>query len=141
MCTMFSSVQSRGLTPRFIAACSAGWYASAKSSGNAKFVSEFTAKYGGAPGDISGDAAEAYSVGQVVDQAAIKANSIANSALITALHNGTYQTVQGPMAFDAVGKPNGATFLVQWQNGTPVPVYPASAATAQPLYPKPNFGP
>jgi branched-chain amino acid transport system substrate-binding protein len=119
----------------------AGWYASAKSAGNAKFVSEFTAKYGGAPGDISGDAAEAYSVGQVVDQAAIKANSIANAALITALHNGTYQTVQGPMAFDAVGKPNGATFLVQWQNGTPVPVYPAAAAIAQPLYPKPNFGP
>jgi branched-chain amino acid transport system substrate-binding protein len=119
----------------------AGWYASAKTSGNAKFVTEFTAKYGGAPGDISGDAAEAYSVGQVVDQAAIKANSIANSALITALHNGTYQTVQGPMAFDAVGKPNGATFLVQWQNGTPVPVYPAAAAIAQPLYPKPNFGP
>jgi branched-chain amino acid transport system substrate-binding protein len=118
----------------------AGWYASAKTSGNAKFVTEFTAKYGGAPGDISGDAAEAYSVGQVVDQAATKANSIANSALITALHNGTYQTVQGPMAFDATGKPNGATFLVQWQNGTPVPVYPAAAAIAQPLYPKPNFG-
>jgi branched-chain amino acid transport system substrate-binding protein len=119
----------------------AGWYASAKTSGNAKFVTEFTAKYGGAPGDISGDAAEAYSVGQVVDQAATKANSIANSALITALHSGTYQTLQGPMAFDATGKPNGATFLVQWQNGTPVPVYPAAAAIAKPLYPKPNFGP
>lgn len=119
----------------------AGWYASAKTSGNAKFVTEFTATYGGAPGDISGDAAEAYSVGQVVDQAATKANSIANSALITALHNGAYQTIQGPMAFDATGKPNGATFLVQWQNGTPVPVYPAAAAIAQPLYPKPNFGP
>jgi branched-chain amino acid transport system substrate-binding protein len=119
----------------------AGWYASAKSAGNAKFVSEFTAKYGGAPGDISGDAAEAYSVGQVVDQAAVKANSIVNSALITALHKGTYQTLQGPMAFDATGKPNGATFLVQWQNGTPVPVYPAAAAIAKPLYPKPNFGP
>ena len=119
----------------------AGWWASAKTSGNAKFVSEFTAKYGGAPGDISQDAAEAYSVGQVVDQAATKASSIANSALITALHSGTYQTIQGPMAFDSTGKPNGATFLVQWQNGTPVPVYPAAAAIAQPLYPKPNFGP
>ncbi len=118
----------------------AGWYASALTTDNDKFVSEFTAKYGGAPGDISGDAAEAYSVGQVVDQAAAKAKSIANSALITALHNGTYQTVQGPMAFDATGKPNGATFLVQWQNGTPVPVYPPAAAIAKPLYPKPNFG-
>ena len=50
--------------------------------GNAKFVSEFIAKYGGTPGDIPSDAPEAYSVGEVVDQAAQKAHSIANSALI-----------------------------------------------------------
>jgi branched-chain amino acid transport system substrate-binding protein len=117
----------------------AGWYSSAKTQFNTTFVSEFIAKYGGAPGDISQDAAEAYSVGQVVDQAAAKANSIANAALITALHNGTYQTIQGPMAFDAVGKPNGASFLVQWQHAGTVPVYPVSAAVAQPEYPKPNF--
>jgi branched-chain amino acid transport system substrate-binding protein len=117
----------------------AGWWSSAKSADNATFVSEFTAKYGGAPGDIPADAAEAYSVGQVVDQAAHKASSIANSALISALHSGTYQTIQGPMAFDSTGKPNGATFLVQWQNGGTVPVYPASAAVAQPEYPKPSF--
>ena len=61
------------------------------------------------------------------------------SALIAALHTGTYQTVQGPMAFDSLGRPNGATFLVQWQNGLTVPVYPPSAAVAQPEYPKPNF--
>ena len=78
----------------------AGWWSSAKTPGNATFVSEFIAKYGGTPGDIPSDAAEAYSVGEVVDQAAQKAHSIANAALITALHSGTYQTVQGPMAFD-----------------------------------------
>jgi branched-chain amino acid transport system substrate-binding protein len=117
----------------------AGWWSSAKTPDNATFVSEFIAKYGGTPGGISGDAAEAYSVGEVVDQAAKKANSIANSALITALHSGTYQTIQGPMAFDSLGRPNGATFLVQWQNGLTVPVYPPSAAVAQPEYPKPNF--
>ena len=38
-----------------------------------------------------------------------------------------------------LGKPNGASFLVQWQNGLTVPVYPASAAVAQPEYPKPDF--
>ncbi len=117
----------------------AGWWSSAKTPNNATFVSEFIAKYGGTPGDIPSDAAEAYSVGEVVDQAAQKAHSIANAALITALHSGTYQTVQGPMAFDSLGRPNGASFLVQWQNGLTVPVYPPSAAVAQPEYPKPAF--
>src|SRR6202171_4855085 len=117
----------------------AGWFSSAKTPRNAAFVSEFIAANGGAPGDISQDAAEAYSVGEVVDQAAQKGHSIANSALITALHSGTYQTIQGPMAFDSLGRPNGATFIVQWQNGVTVPVYPTSSAVAQPEYPKPNF--
>jgi len=117
----------------------AGWWSSAKAAGNDKFTSEFVAKYGGAAGDISADAAEAYSVGQVVDQASAKANSIDNAALISALHSGTYQTIQGPMAFDSTGKPNGSSFLVQWQNGLTVPVYPSSAAVAQPEFPKPNF--
>jgi branched-chain amino acid transport system substrate-binding protein len=117
----------------------AGWWSSAKTPDNATFVSEFVAKYGGTPGGIPSDAPEAYSVGEVVDQAAQKAHSIVNAALITALHSGTFQTVQGPMAFDSLGKPNGASFLVQWQNGLTVPVYPASAAVAQPEYPKPDF--
>jgi len=117
----------------------AGWWSSAKTPFNATFVSEFIAKYGGTPGGIASDAAEAYSVGQVVDQAAKKANSITNAALIAALHNGTYQTIQGPMAFDSVGRPSGASFLVQWQQGLTVPVYPPSAAVAQPEYPKPAF--
>jgi len=117
----------------------AGWWSSAKTQSNTAFVSHFIAKYGGAPGDIPQDAAEAYSVGQVVDQAAAKARSITNSALITALHNGTYQTIQGPIAFDSTGKPNGSTFLVQWQNGGTVPVYPTSVAAAPPIYPKPSF--
>jgi branched-chain amino acid transport system substrate-binding protein len=117
----------------------AGWWSSAKTPNNATFVSEFIAKYGGTPGGISGDAAEAYSVGEVVDQAAKNAHSIANAALITALHSGTFQTVQGPMAFDSLGRPNGASFLVQWQNGLTVPVYPPSAAVAQPEFPKPAF--
>jgi branched-chain amino acid transport system substrate-binding protein len=117
----------------------AGWWSSAKTPFNATFVSEFVAKYGGTPGGIPSDAAEAYSVGEVVDQAAKNAHSIDNTALITALHSGTFQTVQGPMAFDSLGRPNGASFLVQWQNGLTVPVYPPSAAVAQPEYPKPAF--
>ena len=91
------------------------------------------------PQSISSDAAEAYSVGQVVEQAAVKAGSVSNAKLIQALHSGTYQTIQGPMAFDKTGQPNGASFLVRWQGGQTVPVYPTSVAVAKAGYPKPNW--
>jgi len=119
----------------------AGWTPAAKAYGNDTFVNEFVAKYGGAPGDISADAAEAYSVGQVVDQASKKANSIDNKALITALHSGTYNTVQGPMSFDSVGRPQGGVgvYIEQWQGGSAVFVYPTTVATKKPEYPKPNW--
>jgi branched-chain amino acid transport system substrate-binding protein len=119
----------------------AGWTPDAKAYGNDKFVSEFVAKYGGDPGGISADAAEAYSVGQVVDQASKKANSIDNKALISALHSGTYNTIQGPMSFDNVGKPVGGVgvYIEQWQGGAAKFVYPSSVAAAPPEYPKPNW--
>ena len=117
----------------------AGWWPDAKTFGNQHFVTAFLAKYGGNPSSISADAAEAYSVGQVVQQAVDRIGSIDNAKLIDALHQGTYRTVQGSMAFDAVGRPTGQSFLVQWQNGSAVPVYPASVAVARPEYPKPAW--
>jgi len=120
----------------------AGWTPDAKAYGNSQFVSEFVAKYSVKPGEISADAAEAYSVGQVVEQAARKANSIENPKLITALHSGTYQTIQGPMSFDSAGKPQGGVgvYIEQWQSGQAVFVYPPTVAgTRKPEYPKPNW--
>ncbi len=119
----------------------AGWTPDAKAYGNDKFVSEFIAKYGGTSADISADAAEAYSVGQVVDQAAVKANSIDNAKLISTLHNGSYNTIQGPMSFDATGKPVGGVgvYIEQWQSGKAIFVYPATVASAPPEYPKKSW--
>ena len=119
----------------------AGWTQDAKAFGNDAFVKAFLAKYGPQQGGISADAAEAYSVGQVVDQASKKANSIDNKALITALHSGTYNTVQGPMSFDSTGKPQGGVgvYLEQWQGGSAIFVYPTNVAAAKPEYPKPNW--
>ncbi len=119
----------------------AGWTPDAKAYGNDAFVSKFIAKFGGAAADISADAAEAYSVGQVVEQAAAKANSIDNAKLIDALHSGSYQTIQGPMSFDAAGKPQGGVgvYVEQWQAGQAIFAYPPSVATAPPEYPKPAW--
>jgi branched-chain amino acid transport system substrate-binding protein len=117
----------------------AGWWPDAKTPGNDHFVTAFLARYGGDAGSMSADSAEAYSVGQVVQQGAGRINTIANAKLIDALHHGTYQTVQGPLAFDASGKPTGQSFLVQWQGGRAVPVYPPAIAVARPEYPKPDW--
>ena len=119
----------------------AGWTPDAKAYGNDAFVSKFIAKFGGSAAGISADAAEAYSVGQVVDQAATKANSIDNAKLIDALHSGTYNTIQGPMSFDAAGRPQGGVgvYIEQWQSGQPIFAYPPSVAKAPPEYPKPNW--
>jgi branched-chain amino acid transport system substrate-binding protein len=119
----------------------AGWTPDATAYGNGTFVTEFIAKYGGTSADISADAAEAYSVGQVVDQATQKANSIDNQKLIDTLHTGTYQTVQGPMSFDATGKPQGGVgvYIEQWQGGKAIFVYPSTVAAAPPEYPKHNW--
>jgi branched-chain amino acid transport system substrate-binding protein len=116
----------------------AGWTPSATAYDNTTFVNHYIAKFGGTAADVSSTAAEAYSVGQVVDQASTRANSIDNARLIATLHAGSYQTIQGPMSFDAAGKPQGGVgvYIEQWQNGNAVFVYPKSVATAPPAYPK-----
>ena len=118
-----------------------GWFPQANTTGNAQMVQEYLAKYGGTAADISSDVAEAYAVGQVVQQAATKINSIDNTKLIAELHSGaTFASVQGPVKFDDTGQNTAATaYLFQWQKGNLVPVYPANVASAEPVYPKANW--
>jgi branched-chain amino acid transport system substrate-binding protein len=118
-----------------------GWYPTINTPGNAKMVSDYLAKYGGTAAGISSDVAEAFSVGQVFQQAATKIGSIDNTKLINELHSGdTFSSVQGPVKFNAQGENTLATgYLFQWQHGSLVSVYPASQAQAMPEYPKPNW--
>ena len=119
-----------------------GWYPGSNNPGNAEMVQAYIAKYGGTPDGISSDVAEAYSVGQVVAQAVTKTNSLDNGKLIAELHSGdTFQTVQGAVKFDDTGQNVAAlAYLFQWQNGSLVPVFPATAAGAvKPEFPKPNW--
>ncbi len=117
------------------------WYPGANNPGNAEMVQAYIAKYGGTPDSISADVAEAYSVGQVVQQAITKVGSLDNTKLIAELHSGdTFTTVQGPVKFDNTGQNTGATaYLFQWQQGKYIPVYPAAAATNPLEFPKPNW--
>ncbi len=119
-----------------------GWYPGSTNPLSQKMITEYVAQYGGAPSGVSSDVAEAYSVG-LVAQAAITATGGTNQAKIMAyLHAGhTFQTIQGPVMFDALGHNNSAsTYIFQWQGSKFVQVLPAAdPASVKILAPKPAW--
>jgi branched-chain amino acid transport system substrate-binding protein len=119
---------------------SISWFPEAEEHQNAEFVSRYVEMFGGDAADIPEDAANAFTVGQVLHQAAENIQSIDNAALIEELHSATFETVVGPLSFDEVGAPQGSFMLLQWQGGRFVIVGPAERAQAEALPPpKPEW--
>lgn len=124
-----------------------GWYPQADNFQNAQMVSAYLAKYGGTEEQINADIAEAYSVGQVIQQAVTKTQSLDNAKLVAEISSGdVFNTVQGTAKFDKVTAPDagqnlqGIAYLFQWQGGQFIPVYPYSVAQQNPEFPRPaNF--
>jgi branched-chain amino acid transport system substrate-binding protein len=116
-----------------------GWYPQVDNFQNAQMVHDYLARYGGTADAINADVAEAYSVGQVLEQAVTAIHSIDNAQLIDELHKDVFNTVQGTAQFDQIGKNTSAlAYLFQWQGGSFIPVYPSSAAAENPEFPRPR---
>jgi branched-chain amino acid transport system substrate-binding protein len=114
-----------------------GWWPDSKGYQNAEFVQFITQKYKIAPGDISSDSVQAFSVGQVLQQALNQTQSLDNQKLISELQTGTFQSLQGPVGFDATGQNKlSVAYLFQWQKGNLIPVFPQAQAQANVEYPK-----
>lgn len=118
---------------------SISWFPEAEEHQNADMVAKYVEMFGGNAGDIPEDVANAFTVGQVLQQAIEKIGAVDNAALIEELHKGTYQTVVGPLSFDEVGKPQGSFMLLQWQGDTFVIVGPGERKRAEPIVPKPEW--
>jgi branched-chain amino acid transport system substrate-binding protein len=119
-----------------------GWYGAYSNPLSYVMVEEYIAKYGGTASDINADVAEAYSVGEVVDQAVTHNKSLNNTELIDYLHSGVkLQSVQGPVVFNKLGENLApAAFVFQWQNGSFNQVLPKGAqGSSTILYPKPHW--
>jgi branched-chain amino acid transport system substrate-binding protein len=118
------------------------WYPGYDSASSRALVAEYVKDYGGTASDVNADVAEAYSVGEVTEQA-VKATGGTNGAkIIKYLHSGvTLTSVQGPVEFNSLGENTKAiAFIFQWQNGKFVQILPTGAAGSVPvLYPKPNW--
>ena len=97
-----------------------GWFPGYRNAASQQMVQEYVARYGGTASGVNADVAEAYSVGQVIEQAVIATRGTDNAKIISFLHSGvTLTSVQGPVKFDALGE-NGAAaaFIFQWQQGS-----------------------
>jgi branched-chain amino acid transport system substrate-binding protein len=124
-----------------------GWYPEATNFQNDQMVQDYLARYGGTANAINADVAEAYSVGQVVQQAIEKIGSINNAALIRELHSGdTFNSVQGAVRFDPATQAGltgqntlALAYLFQWQHGLFLPVYPSFSAVENPEFPRPPW--
>jgi branched-chain amino acid transport system substrate-binding protein len=119
-----------------------GWYGGFKKPDSEQMVKEYVAKYGGTPSTVSADVAEAYSVGQVLAQAAIATKSLDQAKITKYLQSGvTFDSVQGPVKFDSLGENTAQHALTfQWQHGALVQTLPtATAGSKPPLTPKPAF--
>jgi branched-chain amino acid transport system substrate-binding protein len=98
-----------------------GWFPGVTNAASKKMVAEYVAQYGGTASGVNADVAEAYSVGQVMQQAIIATKGTNNAAIIKYLHSGvTLNTVQGDVQFNALGENEVAIiFTFQWsKNGT-----------------------
>ncbi len=116
-----------------------GWYPQADNFQNQQMVQAYLAQYGGNENDINADVAEAYSSGQVLEQAVTRIHSIDNTKLIAELQTDVFNSVQGPEEFPPAqnGQNSQAlAYLFQWQGGNFIPVYPSSAAAQNPEFPK-----
>lgn len=118
----------------------ADWFAGSTASGSSDFTAAYLKAYGGTSTTVDDNSAEAYAVGQLIEEVATKTGRIDNATIISTLHQGTWPTILGDLSWDAVGQPNGHYNLVQWQGGKLVPVYPADTKQADPIAPKPNWG-
>lgn len=117
-----------------------GWIEASKATGNANFVAEYHAMFP-AETQIPGEAAQGYSVGQVLQAAVTATQSLDNTKIADWLHANKVDTVQGPIGWDELGRPNGSFLLEQYSNGQLNVVAPSDDPNkaADPVYPKPNW--
>jgi len=115
----------------------AGWYAGDVSYQSDQFTQAYLAKYGGDIQDISSTTAKAFGATQILEQAVSQANTLDNAKLTQFLHANIFNSIQGPVKFNAdgantIGVPN----LFQWRQGKFLLVYPFNNSQVNPQYPK-----
>lgn len=117
-----------------------GWAANAEHPGNPEFVARYREMFDSEPDE---DAANGYTVGQIVGQAVENVGCAEQGAdcqgkLATYIRENEFDTIVGPLSFDEAGRPRSAHLIQQWQGGKVEIVLPddSPVKTADLQYPK-----
>jgi branched-chain amino acid transport system substrate-binding protein len=116
---------------------SISWFEDSTVETNPEFVKAYHTKFGDEP--IAEDSANAFTVGQVLQQAIESTKSVDNAKLIDEMHKATFKTVVGPLSFDELGQPKGSFMVLQWQGGSSHIVAPDFAKQEDPVWPKTDW--
>lgn len=113
------------------------WFESSSTETNPEMVAAYHEMFGSQP--VAEDVANAYTVGQVLQQAVENTQSLDNAKLIENMHSATFTTVVGPLSFNELGQPQGSFMTLQWQGGASYIVAPDYAKQKDAIWPKPAW--
>jgi branched-chain amino acid transport system substrate-binding protein len=113
------------------------WDKSLKTKGNQDFVAAYTQKFGREPDYHS---AANYASLQVLEEAVRRVGSLDQDKLADAIRQLEMETVYGTFKVDENGAQTGyRAYLLQWQNGSPVLVWPEANAQGRYILPTPPW--
>ncbi|MFI7633598.1 amino acid ABC transporter substrate-binding protein [Nonomuraea sp. NPDC049400] len=115
-----------------------GWAVTSTYTGNAELVKRYKEMFNG---EANEDAANGYTVGQVVEAAVNAVKCVdptkeCQDKLADHIRQGTFDTVVGKLSFDDQGRPEQAHMIQQYVGGKVEIVLPEQAKTAGIVYPK-----
>lgn len=109
------------------------WFPTLSTKGNPEFVKAFRAKFGRDP---DYHAALSYAALKLLATAAAAAGSLDQEKIRAWLYGHTVDSVLGPFKLGPSGLQVGySAYVLQWQNGKQVLVWPTQSATGAPVYP------
>lgn len=121
----------------------AGWSSRTEFPSNVEFVKAFEEEYGS---EAHEDAANAYTVGEILQQAVEEVGCAdpsdeCQTSIRDYIRDNEFETVVGPLSWDEAGRPQSAHFIQQWQDGAIEIVLPEEEGvqTSDILYPKPEW--
>lgn len=112
------------------------WHFGNGAPGSLKFYNDFKERFGTRP-DIT-DSAFVWASAQVMEQAIEKAGTLDPDKVRDAIATGTFDTILGTLKFDGQETLQFHGFL-QWQEGVIEAAWPLERATAEVIFPKPDW--
>lgn len=112
------------------------WSPKAKWPGAKEYFDAYVAKFGQKPDPL--DSVLGYVGCQIVQQT-IESVGLDHEKIRDYIAESTFETINGPIKFKGLENTETPSMILQWQKDDLEIIWPASAATAKPLFPKPEW--